>query len=393
MDPTRITRLSTTRYISLLFNFHRSIDPMKRVAIGIIACAIVVVSGCGSGEIRQIPVSTPIYSATSDYSRYSELQNGFGTLKTITGLEDNYILYLSEDEDSETLLYFDKSTMKVVPVNSNPGNGCSCSNLSNCSGTIELPFPYNFQIYKEKIYYEIQTISSQNDKWNSEIWMMDLDGTNRRKLFQVEMAETESMAYGFFFREDSMYLFDQKHSRLLKYNLNDKKIATAADLSTCSNVGQFYQDENGIYVSVREYEQIVDPVLKINQDQSLEIVWENKYTYYADSNKCLYLKNGGIWFEKKNGDSLKLQDVPCFTLMGEDGFILCDDSDGENRIYYYDKDGRLLDQTAEPLSTSIPQVLTKDYLITRDYFYQIENDKFCKPIALKTIYASSGIEQ
>lgn len=366
---------------------------MKKIICSTALCFCFVLTGCSAGEIRSVPKTEPLYSATDDYSRYAELQNGFGSVKFISGLDYQYYFQPKDGKsDSMVLFYYDPESRELLPVNGVPGNGCSVDNFAACTGSFQNPSPENFQIYNGRIFYENHVFSEENDRYTSEIWMANLDGSEREKLFSVELPETDAYAFGFFFRDNALFLYDQARNQLLRYDLSRNVLETAADLSECTGIGHFFQDEEGIYINAKKYRESLNPVLRLEPDQTLSVQWENRDAYYADADQCLYLQDGKTWYEKDGMDPVLLQEEPCFTLMGKDRFILGAPRDNGTEIFYYDADGNLLDQITEVSSFGCPQILTESMLMTRNYIYRIEDNHLIEDVSFAELLENSGVD-
>lgn len=376
---------------------------MKKTILKMTACFCLFVSGCGSGELKQISKDTPIYSSTSDYSTQSELRFPI-PVQTVFGQELQYLVLCREGNSEEhtarcDLGFIDPESMKLLLVNSSPGNGCSAASPEDCTGSFSGIGLQNFQLYKDSLYYQIHTFRADDDAPIIEIWKADLDGTNRKKLFELDFPKTDATWYDMLFRDDALFCFDQKNSRLMKYDLKKDSLMTAADLSECENISQINQDEDGIYICAERYQDHLNPVLKLGADQSLEVIWDNAFAYYADSEKCLALEdgdleNGRYCLLRKGYEPVVLGTGPHYALVNEDGFILTgwDTEKNITEFSCYDWDGTLLDTVLEQ-ADSYPQIFKQNLLITTNNIYPIVDGRFQDPVSIESLRRESGFTQ
>lgn len=368
---------------------------MKQKASFCFILLSLTLSGCGQKVIKEYPESTPLYETSSRFSKPAELQNGYGTLKSLTGIENPvYLRHTNEKSSAAALYYIDFLNEYSFILNDQPGNGCSQSNQSACSSSFTEGLPCNFQLYNDKLFYEMSGFSDETNFWIHEIWMCNPDGTDRELLFTVDQAQSDTEPVkGFFFRDNYLYFMDSVNYNLLIYNLDNQTLSRGVDLSSCEEVLGFYQDEEGIYVSAARYKDYTDCVLKILPDQSLELVWDiGDCPYYADSSRILFEQDMDLWFQKAGSDPVKLIDYPGVPIINDQGiaFIAMDNNDKQSTVYYCDLDGNVLDSATEDFPNDFIQLLTDNAIYTRNMIFPIEDGHLGQGILIEDIVAKEG---
>lgn len=287
----------------------------------------------------------------------------------------------SGDVSSRNLYKFNTKDNTLTLVNNDPSNSCSSNNLNKCSGNI--PFEISdLDYYNNKFYYVLSEIDTTTESMNYEIHQMDLDGTNRKKVFEYKGVTANQSPFILQFHNG--YLFVINENKILKVNIEDWNYEIILKQDKGS-YGKIFFDGDVMFVAVTDYQnknELIHSgtiVFDMNKNKITSIIPTfGGIAYQSKDSFIEHTETDLVWHNMDNTKTSIINNAPGFVLGNEKYFLVSESNLFSDHPKYVltDKNGDVLDEMNAANNDNLAMVLVGDAFYYRKIIYdEVETQK------------------